>query len=47
MTFEPEEIEKHFKECPIKECQKCPICKPYVNGIIKATKALKEIKYDI
>lgn len=43
MRFEKEKVEEHYKRCSIKECQECPICKPYVNGIIEATKALKEI----
>lgn len=37
-------IREHFASCKIKYAQKCPICKPYVNGIIEANKALEEKK---
>ena len=41
MMFEKEKVEKHFKKCMI-DAQDCKICKPYVNGIIKATAMMKE-----
>ncbi|OLS21594.1 MAG: hypothetical protein HeimC2_32980 [Candidatus Heimdallarchaeota archaeon LC_2] len=42
MMFEKEKVEEHYKSCKIKNAQECKICKPYVNGIIEATKEMIE-----
>ena len=42
MRIDRKEVEDHYKTCPIFWAQECPVCKPYINGLVEATAALKK-----